>query len=191
MLHRESLLDSWTHGLSKALDNIISKRLVEKVGVSVYTPARALQALHSPGLDCVQIPSNIFDRRFEKAGIFELAERFGKIIYVRSIYLQGLALLKPEDLPAHLRFTEKPVRELGLLAKKWGLSNIELAMGFAKSAYPSCEIVFGAETVEQVQGNLRLWSREYPEGLVEAVRQCFAEVTESVCNPQLWPSPEK
>ena len=54
----------------------------------------------------IQLPANILDARFERAGVFEMARQRNKTIYVRSIYLQGLLLLKPEDLPGAMDFAE-------------------------------------------------------------------------------------
>jgi aryl-alcohol dehydrogenase-like predicted oxidoreductase len=89
MLHTEDLLDIWETGLKDTLDKFIEQGLVERIGVSVYSPQKAARALRTNGISLVQLPSNLLDRRFEKAGVFHEAKSFGKEIYVRSVFLQG------------------------------------------------------------------------------------------------------
>ena len=93
MLHREETLSIWERGLGDILHDFVSSGRVERIGISAYSPARAIQALSIEGIDMVQLPTNILDRRFEKAGIFKLAEKRKKKIYIRSAFLQGLLLM--------------------------------------------------------------------------------------------------
>ncbi|MBT8491193.1 MAG: aldo/keto reductase, partial [Deltaproteobacteria bacterium] len=74
LLHTEELLDKWDKGLGEILVRFVEKdRLVKNIGVSVYSPDRAIQALENKHISIVQVPSNILDRRFEDASVFDLA----------------------------------------------------------------------------------------------------------------------
>ena len=81
MLHREELLSLWDKGLSRILHDFVLSGRVKYIGVSVYSPGRAIQALNTEGIDIVQLPTNILDRRFEIAGVFQLAEKKNKKIW--------------------------------------------------------------------------------------------------------------
>ena len=70
---------------------------IKKVGISVYTPEQALEALKYEELDDIQLPYNIADNRLEKNKFFE--NKKNKTIYCRSAFLQGLLLMKTEDIP--------------------------------------------------------------------------------------------
>jgi len=104
MLHEEDMLDSWATGLESNLLGMVDSGRVGHVGVSVYSPEKAIQALNIESISMVQLPTNIMDRRFERAEVFDLAEDTGKTIYIRSIFLQGLLLMSPDSLPEHMRF---------------------------------------------------------------------------------------
>lgn len=146
MLHREDMLDLWKKGLEENLMGIISSGRVKNMGVSVYSPERAVQALNTEGISMVQLPTNVIDRRFEKAGVFQLSDDVGKTIYIRSIFLQGLLLMPPDTLPEHMRFAAPVLKRFNLLAQDVGLNTKELCLGYIKNAFPHAQFVFGAET---------------------------------------------
>ncbi|MBT5306663.1 MAG: aldo/keto reductase, partial [Candidatus Scalindua sp.] len=92
MLHKEKMLSAWDNGLSKIFHTFVVSGKIKHIGISVYSPEKAIQALNTDGIDMVQLPTNILDRRFETAGVFQLAEEKKKKIYIRSVFLQGLIL---------------------------------------------------------------------------------------------------
>lgn len=188
MLHKEEYLELWKKGLGGILQGFIEKGLTEYIGVSVYSPDKAILALETGGIDMIQIPSNILDRRFEKAGVFELAENNGKQIYVRSVFLQGLLFMDSERVPPKMQFTVKVLKKLGDLSEETGLSKQELALAYVRQAYPQTKVVLGVETPEQISGNLKSWETTLPVEFVERVQEEFGYVEERILNPALWPN---
>ena len=188
MLHRQEYLELWEKGLGDTLQSFITKGLTEHIGVSVYSPDKAVLALETDGIDMIQIPSNILDRRFEKAGVFRLAEENGKQIYVRSVFLQGLLFMESERVPANMQFAVEVLKKLEAFSQETGLSKQELALGYVRQAYPQAKVVFGVETPEQISGNLKSWETILPVGIVEKVQKDFGYVEERILNPALWPN---
>ena len=188
MLHREEYLELWETGLGEILQSFIGKGLAEHIGVSVYSPDLAVSALKKDGINMIEIPSNILDRRFENAGVFELAKDRGKEIYVRSVFLQGLILMNAEDLPEQMQFAIPILNNLEALSRETGLSKQDLALGYVREAFPETNVVFGAETAEQIRSNLKSWKKTLPNGFVERIQKDFAYVEERVLNPALWPN---
>ena len=186
MLHRESLLGIWDKGLSKLLGNFVDQGIVKRLGVSVYSPDKAVQALKTKGISMVQIPANILDRRFENVGVFELADELGKTVYVRSVFLQGLLLMDRDKLPISMKFAKPVLKELCQFSKEVNLTRHELALGYVKKAYPNAKILFGSETATQVETNKKAWGTEFPEALIPVVRDIFFQVDEKILNPSLW-----
>ena len=74
---------------------------IDKFGFSLYYE-KDLDVLLHEGVefDLIQLPFNIFDRRFEP--YFEELSDLNIEIHVRSIYLQGLFFMNPEDLKGNL-----------------------------------------------------------------------------------------
>lgn len=188
MLHREKTLSLWDKGLSKILHDLVLSGLVHKVGVSVYSSDKAIQALNTQGIDMVQLPTNILDRRFEKAGVFHLAEKKKKQIYIRSVFLQGLILMNPEEVPEQMAFTRPVIKKIELLSKKMGLSQQEVALGYIRAEMPNAKIIFGADIPEHINENRKCWEKDPPSTLIREVIKLFDQVDEKVLNPTLWPS---
>ena len=134
----------------------------------------------------VQIPTNILDRRFENAGVFELAKAKKKDVYIRSIFLQGLLLMNIRAIPEKMTFAAPYIEKLESLSKEFGLTRHEIAFGYIKSEMPSAQVVFGAETKEQVTENLAAWQKDVPPLLGEKIRMNFNNVSEQILNPYLW-----
>ncbi|MEZ7862531.1 MAG: aldo/keto reductase [Aeromonadaceae bacterium] len=73
---------------------------VGKLGVSVYSPEELEQWLaQGYPLQLVQLPANLLDQRFLRSGWLDRLEALGCEIHVRSLFLQGLLLMAPEQRP--------------------------------------------------------------------------------------------
>ena len=188
MLHREQFLLDWDQGLGNILRNCVQTSRVQHIGISVYSPEKAIQALNTKGIDFVQLPTNILDRRFEKAKVFELARKKQKRIYIRSVFLQGLPLIELKELPEKMSFAKPTLERFHQLCKKLKLHPQELAMGYIKMAFPECQVIFGVECIVQLQHNLQCWLKnDYPKEMISSVKQTFQNVDEQIVNSSLWP----
>lgn len=186
MMHSEEMLASWDSGLGEMLNDCLAARLVDHIGISVYTPERAVQALETKGITAIQIPCNLLDHRFEKQGIFDLAEKFSKKIYIRSVFLQGLLLMNTCDLPEEMAFAAPVLEKMTQLAFQANLSKPELTLGFVKTAYPEAKVIFGAETARQVLSNMEAWEKIVPKNVIVQARQLFKDTPIKILNPSLW-----
>ena len=188
LLHKEELLELWDLGLSKILRTFVLSGKVEQIGISVYSSERAIQALNTKGIDMVQLPTNVLDRRFEEAGVFELAHYKKNQIFIRSIYLQGLLLMDSEKIPEKLAFARPLIESFESLAKNLGLTRQEIALGYLKLEMPHGHLIFGAETPTQVKENVVAWGKKMPESLAGQIKALFPKVREDILNPVLWSS---
>ena len=83
------------------LDAVIKakeKELIEKFGVSVYSPKEAKIALSNKEIDLLQIPFNIIDYRWISEGIIDEANSKNVELFFRSIFLQGFLFLSEDQL---------------------------------------------------------------------------------------------
>lgn len=188
MLHREEQLSLWNSGLSAILNGFAQEGKVKHLGVSVYSPGKAIEALNTDGVDFVQLPTNILDRRFENAGVFELADRKNKTIYIRSAFLQGLILMPYDRLPAKMAYAEPVIRKLDGLADKLCMSKQEIALGYLKLKMPRAKIVFGADIDLHVTTNVEAWKINPATSLISEVEKYFSNIDEKILNPTLWPN---
>ena len=189
MLHREEFLDLWDRGLGEILTGFATSGLVKHLGVSVYSTDRAIQALKTEGISIVQLPSNLLDRRFERAGVFQLAGEMEKQIHVRSVFLQGLLLMDSTDLPENMRFALSVLERFEKLSQETGVSKKDISLGYVMQAYPKAKIVIGVETPEQIKDILKSRKTGLHPGFMEQAREEFESVEDRILNPALWSSP--
>jgi aryl-alcohol dehydrogenase-like predicted oxidoreductase len=187
MLHREDMLSLWNNGLGKILKGFVASGKVKHTGVSLYSPHKALDALDMEDIDMLQVPVNILDRRFEKAGVFELAVERTKRVYLRSVFLQGLILMGSEKIPEQMRFTRPVIEEIEALAHQMGLERDELALGYIRQKMPRAFVIFGAESPEQVRRSIECWEKNVQQDIVSSVEERFTNVEQVIIRPDLWP----
>lgn len=186
LLHSVMSAEDWGNGALKALRSLLEKDLVGRVGVTVYSAQVALEAVETDGISVIQVPGNIFDRRFEKKDIFEKAARLGKTVYVRSVFLQGLALMNERDVPQRLSDVKPLIQAASGLSDRFGMDRLSLSLAYAREAYAGCGILFGAELPEQVRQNVEAFGREVPQDFVAAVRAKFPSVEDAILDPSQW-----
>lgn len=186
MIHREEIIDDFEDGVIDTLNAFIDEGLIRYVGVSVYSPNRAHQAMQYNSIKLLQFPANIFDHRFQKCGIFEFAEQHEKVIYIRSIFLQGLILINISEIPEKFKYAQAVLRDLGTFSQQIGVSRKALAIGYIKYRYPKSFVIFGAETARQVQDNLAIWGLDFQNELIRMIENRYFNVEEDIINPLHW-----
>ncbi|MDD5437312.1 MAG: aldo/keto reductase, partial [Candidatus Omnitrophica bacterium] len=122
---------------------------VEKIGFSLYYP-RELDALlgHCPGIDIVQIPYSVFDRRFER--YLPILKLMGVEVHARSVFLQGLAFKDAETLDAHFAKAKDKIERLSRLARETGASIASLCAGFVMSNKLIDKVIVGVDSLEHL-----------------------------------------
>lgn len=188
MLHREEMISLWDKGLENILGEFVSSGRVKHIGISVYSPEKAIQALNTDGIDMVQLPTNILDKRFEEAGVFQLADKKGKTIYIRSVFLQGLILMDINEIPEKMFFAKPVIEKLESISRDLKLSRKELALGYIKIEMPYAKVVFGADIPVHIKENLACWERELSPSLIPRIKNLFNNIDEKILNPALWPN---
>ena len=163
------------------------KGYVEHVGVSVYEPDQALEALSLEGIEAIQIPSNILDRRFLDCEIPARAERRGISVFVRSVYLQGVLGLSDDDLPDFLQGLHPVRRRLARIAGDQGLAS--LALRYVASLPGVFGVLTGLETLAQLEDNLAwIGQGELSRETMEEIDRAVTEVPRRLLDMRTWPN---
>lgn len=126
---------------------------VQKIGFSLYSPEE-LELILKEGspFDLIQIPFNIFDRKFLPY-MKELHEN-GVEIHVRSTFLQGLFFKDRNALPEKLQPLKKYLLQLDDFSKKTGLSISEITLNYNLQNPYIDGVLIGVDNVAQLQTNL-------------------------------------
>ncbi|MBP1994022.1 aldo/keto reductase [Paenibacillus eucommiae] len=192
MLHNPDILAFHGETFTAVSKRLKQEGLVAKMGMSMGANSeeqfRDLWPIIKDDIyEAVQIPINILDHRLLHTGGMGLLEESGKIVFARSIFLQGLLFLKDDELPPHLKEAAKPLQTLRALAEQEGVSIAQLAVSFIAGLPQIHSLLFGAETAEQVRENISLFnSPAISEKTHAAILKELADVPESVINTVLW-----
>lgn len=170
----------------EALDAVRQEGLAEAIGVSVYTPEEAMQALSYPQIGAVQIPYNVFDHRLDQCGFFQEAQRKNVRVFARSSLLQGLLLMDPEQLPEHMRFAAPYIAKFRSICGQASIPPLPLSIRFVVS-HPGIHcLVFGTDNQKQLLEYLSIEPEPLPPEVTEKLNNEFAVVEERLVNPSLW-----
>lgn len=181
--HGDNLLVAEGERLWSALEELKSRGLVTKIGVSVYEPRQLSRILERYPIDLVQLPFNLYDQRFLREGLLNRLKSRGVEVHARSAFLQGLLLMQPDRLPGgfdsirahHFRL----YRELDAV----GLTPLEGSLRFCLSQLQVDQVIVGCESVAQLDEILRAVSGG-AENLPHP--EVFAVEDESIINPTRW-----
>ncbi len=121
------------------------------VGSSVYTKEDVSDFLDIGYLEAIQIPMSVLDTRIVTSGLLSELEKRGIMVFVRSIFLQGMLCM--DHAPERFSFMENSLSEMREVADFEGMSLKDLSLSFIRDLPGVTSLVLGAETPEQVLEN--------------------------------------
>jgi aryl-alcohol dehydrogenase-like predicted oxidoreductase len=153
MLHRsDDFLGEQGFKLYKILCKLREDRIVNKIGVSIYSPDE-LDSLESSGIkiDIIQAPFNILDRRIETSGWLSKLKMSGVEIHTRSVFLQGLLLLESNKRDQYFSKWKDCFDEFDKWIQKTNQTPLGACLNFVNSYNEIDKIVVGVETMGQLR----------------------------------------
>jgi len=156
LLHNAKDMTQYGKVVPETLKKLKKEGLIDKVGVSVYHPEEVEEMLKEDLYEAVQLPMNLFDQRMINKGIIQKLKDKNIIVFVRSVFLQGLFFLDPENLPQKVQMAREPLLLLRKLAEKESMSVAQLAIAYIRDMEGVSSLVLGVETPEQITENIRL-----------------------------------
>lgn len=184
------LAHSFTHfqdpALRDALHDARDRGLVERIGVSLYFPAEAAWLLDNDiDLDLIQLPFNLFDRRF--AAVMPALRQRHIEVHARSAFLQGLFFLPDAVIAARFPTIQASIARLKRVAGEAGTPLGALLLNFALAQPDIDRVVVGVNDPAELERNLAAY-RHYPALTELADRlDSFATDDERILIPYHWP----
>ncbi len=179
LLHRPE--DMLKHGdiVPRTLEKLIKRGYTDVVGVSIYQPEEVDTMLENDLYTAIQIPMNLFDQKLLHNGYLKRLQERNVGVFVRSVFLQGLFFLNPEQIqdPDLKRYASPHLKELRKLACKANMSIAQFAISFIRDMPGVTSLVLGADTPEQVRENIALIDGpSISEDLIKEVYETFSNV---------------
>jgi aryl-alcohol dehydrogenase-like predicted oxidoreductase len=127
-----------------------ARGLVARIGVSIFDPAALEQILDRFTPDLVQLPLNLLDQRFLARGLVRTLAARGVEIHARSVFLQGVLLAAPEDLPASLDRARPALDAVRKFCQAHRLAPITACLGFVLAQPEINHAVVGITCVDEL-----------------------------------------
>ena len=182
LLHRPEHRHARGGAIWRALERAKEKGRIGAVGISALSPTDAIEALED-GVEVIQVASSLLDQRLCRQGFFQRARERGIRVFVRSVFLQGLAFLAPAAIPAALSPVASVLEKFGNLPS--GVEPWHLFLQWARTL-PVEGVVIGAETAEQVRDLLDAWQRVELAERASLAAEDVPDLLTSILDPRRW-----
>ena len=152
LLHKSAdLLTPQGFEVLSILSGLKNKGIVNKIGVSIYSPDE-LDALgdYVNRLDIVQAPFNLFDRRLESSGWLEKLNLLGVEVHARSVFLQGLLLLRKEQRNPFFRQWNSHFKIFDDWIIDLGQTPLDVCLKFINSYEHINKVIVGVQSRDQL-----------------------------------------
>ena len=151
LLHRpQQLLEDGGYEIYDALQEIKADGLVHKVGVSIYEPLELDMLYERYKFDIVQSPFNIFDRRMLTSGWLARLHADNVEVHVRSVFLQGLLLMRRESIPSKFNRWSSVFDSWYKWLDDQGLSSLEACLKYTLSFPQISNVIVGLDGLTQL-----------------------------------------
>lgn len=158
---------------------------INTIGVSVYENDELDIALNAKEIDVIQLPFNCFDNMNQRGSLLKKAKDNGKIIQVRSVYLQGLFFKDTDNIPTQLQPLKKHLISLKNLAAELKLTIYELALAYVIKQQFIDEIIIGVENKIQLSQNIEFFTKEFDPEVVHGINKINIKEVE-LLYPKNW-----
>lgn len=186
-MNRLQDVDKIVHLLPLVLKTLEDEGLINIGGISVNKPNDLKQIKDWKYIRAVQVPMNVFDSRLLQDNLMKVLINNEVMVFIRSVYLQGLMLMNATDIPAYLSEAIPGIIKLRTMSEKLNRSVKDLAFTFVRDTPGVTSIVIGAETIQQLQENIALLnSPALPLQVRKELEEYCHEIPELIITPALW-----
>jgi aryl-alcohol dehydrogenase-like predicted oxidoreductase len=156
---------------------------VRAIGASVYSGVQIDRLMERFDLDLVQLPVSVLDQRLIRSGHLARLKKSGVEIHARSIFLQGLLLMRPDELPPHLHRAAPVLTSYRAWLSERNLNALDGAIGFVSALEEVDSIVVGVNSARHLAEIVTSAGTSIESS--DLAR--FAVEDPALLNPALWP----
>ena len=152
LIHRAAdLVGTKGEKIVNALNNLKSRGLVKKIGVSIYDPSELEKLTKQINVDIVQAPLNIIDQRLINSGWLSKLYKADVEVHIRSVFLQGLLLMSEQNRPR--KFNRW--KNLWKMWHEWlndnRITSLEATLRYALSIKEISKVIVGVDSKNQLE----------------------------------------
>ena len=180
LLHRsQDLTDAHGAELYAAINSLKVEKIIQRFGVSIYTPDELSGIIGTFDIDVVQAPLNVFDRRI--LGVIDQLTALNIEVHVRSVFLQGVLIAKPENRPQRFQPWSEHFARFDEWVLSSGVSAMACCLAFALQQSGVAKLVIGTtspEALTEIMTSIPNIKLEVPADLQSS--------SEQLIDPRVW-----
>lgn len=185
LIHRAAdLLSEEGSKVWDAVKSLRERGLVKKIGVSVYNVQQIEAILNQYKIDIIQLPINPFDQRLLETNLLQRLKNENIEIHARSLFLQGVLLMKLESLPSYFKPYREAFEKLHNLFNENNLSLLEGILSFAHLIPEIDMTVIGVTSLDELKEVTLAFDKAKAKKHLDF--KSLAVSDEKVINPSLW-----
>ena len=184
LAHNSELL--LNHKFLSELAELKKKKIINKIGVSVYTE-NEINQIQKFGFkpDIIQLPINILDTRLFHKGILKKINNNGIEIHARSVFLKGLFFLPIDKIKERFPDAQPQIIKLSEIAEKEGITLPELSLLWLVNMKEINNVIIGIERLSQLKSNIQTITKKVDKYIFQESLSIKYD-NENVLNPSLW-----
>jgi aryl-alcohol dehydrogenase-like predicted oxidoreductase len=182
--HANDLLVPGGTQLWQAMEDLKAAGLVKKIGVSVYSPREIEKLSEKYHIDLIQLPVNVFDQRMIQGGYLRNLKDLGIEIHGRSVFLQGLLLMTPQEISPYFNSIRQMIIQYQSMIDNHHISPLAAALGFVYRQPEIDHIIVGVNNQSHLKEIINVVHSIETMGNVDF--SGYAVYDESIINPSLW-----
>ncbi|MDZ8085254.1 MAG: aldo/keto reductase [Nostoc sp. DedQUE12b] len=185
LIHQaKDLLANNGQSLMEKMLHLKEKKMIKKIGVSVYSQEEIESVLEKYPIDLIQLPINVLDQRLLLSGNLSYLKKNGIEIHARSIFFQGLLLMEPESLPSYFDSIKNHLKKYHEMLSQYNISPLQASISFIKNIQEIDSIVIGINNIQHLSEILLAFKASF---FLEAnVFLQFALTDNFILNPTNW-----
>lgn len=170
--------------LLKALTKLKTENRIKNIGISVYPNTPLEQVLNTYNFDIIQLPYNLLDRFFESSGWLNKLSNKGIEIHARSLFLQGLLLMRKADYPDYFKPWLKALNKVDKIAKHLNVSKLALCLAYIEQQKSISKWIIGVNLASELEEILRAY--EVALTLAKHDLPDLSVANDALTNPAQW-----
>ncbi len=161
---------------------------IGKIGLSAYDGTEIRAAAGRFALDVVQLPLSALDQRPIADGTLAFLAERGIEVQARSLLLQGLLLMSPEQVAARLPGAVSAIARWRAVCAAAGVSPLGAALGFAVARRDIQGLVLGVHSAAHLAECLNALGEAADLPWSDIMWREIASADPAVVDPRQWPA---
>ena len=153
------LLGSEGNQIYETVNDLKKDGIIEKIGLSIYSPSSLDFLVPKYKIDIVQAPFNLIDRRLLHSGWLKKLDNLGIEVHARSIFLQGLLLTPCKEIPKKFEKWTYLFKKLEEWANQNKIELLEACVLYVSSFKMFKKIIIGIDNIAQLDEILNISSK--------------------------------